>query len=174
MVTIEAPDSAIRSFHRPAVDSSEMLLPSVRVGGATTNRPANIRRQFASFATIGLLSTIAYLVLYSAFRAVLGRTVSNALALVITSVANTGANRRLTFGVRGRDRLGSDHAAGLVMFGLTLGLTTSSITLLDIVAPSAGRLGELAVLMGSNALATAVRFVLLRSWMGRFPEPDAG
>ena len=174
MVTIEAPDPAIRSFHRPAVDSSEMLLPSVRVGGATTNRPANIRRQFASFATIGLLSTIAYLVLYSAFRAVLGRTVSNALALVITSVANTGANRRLTFGVRGRDRLGSDHAAGLVMFGLTLGLTTASITFLDIAAPSAGRLGELAVLMGWNALATVVRFVLLRSWMGRFPEPDPG
>ena len=83
MVTIEAPDPAIRSFHRPAADSSEMLLPSVRVGGATTNRPANIRRQFASFATIGLLSTIAYLVLYSAFRAVLGRTVSNALALYL-------------------------------------------------------------------------------------------
>jgi hypothetical protein len=60
------------------------------------------------------------------------------------------------------------------MFGLTLGLTTASITLLDIVAPSAGRLGELVVLMGSNALATAVRFVLLRSWMGRFPEPNPG
>jgi len=60
------------------------------------------------------------------------------------------------------------------MFALTPGLTTASITLLDIAAPSAGRLGELAVLMGWNALATVVRFVLLRSWMGRFPEPDPG
>jgi putative flippase GtrA len=169
MVTSDAPDPAIRSFHRPAADSSGMLLPSVRVGGATTTGPANIRRQIASFATIGLLSTIAYLVLYAAFRAVLGRTVSNALVLVITSVANTGLNRRLTFGVRGRERLAYDHAAGLVTFAMTLGLTTAAITLLGVVVPSAGRLVELAVVLGSNAMATAVRFVLLRWWIGRPP-----
>jgi hypothetical protein len=95
---------ATRSIHRPAVDSPEILLPPARVGGATTiqsaTRSTDTRRQIASFATIGVLSTIAYVLLYAAFRAVLGRTVSNALALVITSVANTGANRRLTFGVR--------------------------------------------------------------------------
>jgi putative flippase GtrA len=169
MVSTVAPDPAASSFHRPAADSSETLLPSDRVGGATTIGPANIRRQIASFATIGLLSTIAYLVLYAAFRAVLGRTVSNALALVITSVANTGLNRRLTFGVRGRERLASDHAAGLITFSMTLGLTTAAITLLGVVAPSAGRLVELAVLLGSNALVTALRFLLLRSWIGRPP-----
>jgi putative flippase GtrA len=143
-----------------------MLLPSVRVGGATTKPSRNIRRQIANFATIGLLSTIAYLLLYVAFRGLLGRTVSNSLALVITSVANTGANRRVTFGVRGRDRLGYDHAAGLVAFAMALGLTTASITMLGVVAPSAGRLVELAVLMGSNTVATAIRFVVLRSWIG--------
>jgi putative flippase GtrA len=167
MVSTAAPDPATTSFHRPAADSSGTLLPPFRVGGATTIGPANIRRQIASFATIGLLSTIAYLVIYAAFRAALGRAVSNALALVITSVANTGANRRLTFGIRGRDRLAYDHAAGLVAFAMSLGLTTASITLLGILAPSAGRLLEVAVLLGSNALATAVRFVFLRSWMGR-------
>jgi putative flippase GtrA len=162
MVTTETPNPATRSFHRPAADSSETLLPSVRVGGATTNKPANVRRQIASFATIGLLSTIAYFILYAALRAVLGRTVSNALALVITSVANTGANRRLTFGVRGRDRLGHDHAAGLVAFATALGLTTASMVLLGVLAPTAGRIVEVVVLIGANALATAVRFALLR------------
>jgi hypothetical protein len=80
MVTSDAPDLAIRSFHRPAADSSGMLLPSDRAGGATTTGPASLRRQIASFATVGIVSTVAYLVLYAAFRAVLGRTVSNALA----------------------------------------------------------------------------------------------
>jgi putative flippase GtrA len=164
--------AASRSVHRPAVDSPENLLPSARVGGATTNRRADVRRQIASFATIGVLSTIAYLVLYSALRAVLGRTVSNALALVITSIANTGANRRLTFGVRGRQRLGYDHAAGLVAFATALGLTTVSMALLGIVAPSVGRLVEVVVLLASNALATTLRFVLLRSWIGTRPRPS--
>jgi putative flippase GtrA len=171
----EAPDliiAASRSSHRPAVDSPENLLPSARVGGATTNRRADVRRQIASFATIGVLSTVAYLVLYSALRAVLGQTVSNALALVITSIANTGANRRLTFGVRGRQPLWYDHAAGLVAFATALGLTTASMTLLGIVAPSAGRLVEVVVLLASNALATALRFVLLRSWIGTRPRPS--
>ena len=167
METTGPPYSATSSSHRPVADSSGTLLPPDRVGGATSYISHNVRRQFASFATIGLLSTIAYLVLYAALRAALGRTVSNALALVITSVANTGANRRLTFGVRGRDRLGYDHAAGLVAFATALALTTASITLLGIVAPSARRFVELAVLMGANLLATAIRFVLLRSWIGR-------
>jgi putative flippase GtrA len=166
MVSTAAPHPATTSFHRPAADSSGTLLPPFGVGGATTTGPASIRRQIASFATIGLLSTIAYLVIYAAFRAALGRAVSNALALVITSVANTGANRRLTFGIRGRDRLAYDHAAALLAFATALGLTTTSITLLGVLAPSAGRLVEVVVLLGSNALATAVRFVVLRSRIG--------
>jgi hypothetical protein len=40
------------------------------------------------------------------------------------------------------------------------------MTLLGVVAPSAGRLVEVAALLASNALATAIRFVLLRSWIG--------
>jgi putative flippase GtrA len=166
METTLPPYPATSSSHRPAADSSGTLLPPDWVGGATSSISRSARHQIASFVTIGLLSTIAYLVLYAALRATLGRTVSNALALVITSVANTGANRRLTFGVRGRDRLGYDHVAGLVAFAGALALTTTSITLLGIVAPGAGRLVEIGVLMGANLVATAVRFVLLRSWIG--------
>jgi hypothetical protein len=86
METTVPPDLATGSSHRLVADSFGTLLPPVRVGGATTNRPANIRRQFASFATIGLPSTIAYLVLYSGFRAVLGRTLSNALGALATAL----------------------------------------------------------------------------------------
>ena len=45
---------------------------------------------------------------------------ANALALAITAVGNTAANRRLTFGMRGRAGLVRQHALGAVVYVLTL------------------------------------------------------
>ena len=50
---------------------------------------------------IGVLSTIAYALLYLALVPLIGALGANAAALAITAVANTAANRRLTFGVKG-------------------------------------------------------------------------
>src|SRR4051794_37112617 len=46
---------------------------------------------------IGVLSTIAYALLYLGLARLLGALGANAAALAITAVANTAANRRLTF-----------------------------------------------------------------------------
>lgn len=119
-------------------------------------------RQLASFGAIGLVSTLGYIVLYSALRAVAIPTVANAIALLTTAVANTAANRRLTFAVRGRNGLTRDHAAGLVALGVALALTSVSLAALDVMAPQRGRVTELAVLVVANAAATMARFVLLR------------
>ena len=54
------------------------------------------------FMGVGVASTIAYALLYLALRGSLGAGGANAVALALTAVANTAANRRLTFGVRGR------------------------------------------------------------------------
>ena len=56
---------------------------------------------------------------------------------------------------------------GLIVFGIGLGLTTGALALLDALAPGAGRLVEVAVLVAANAAATAVRFVLFRAWIFR-------
>jgi hypothetical protein len=56
---------------------------------------------------------------------------ANLLALLITAVADTAANRRLTFGIRGTDRAGRHQAHGLVVFGIGLTLTSGSLALLD-------------------------------------------
>jgi putative flippase GtrA len=88
---------------------------------------------------------------------------ANALALLTTAVANTAANRRITFEVRGRDGLARDHAVGLAALGVALALTSVSLAALDVVAPHRGRLTELAVLVAANAAATLVRFALLRA-----------
>jgi len=127
-------------------------------------RPRPIAREIATFATIGAASTIAYLALYSLFRAAASPPIANALALVATAIGNTAANRRWTFDVRGSERLASDHAAGLAAFLVALALSSAGLVALQVVAPAAGRPVELAMLLSANVLATVARFMVLRSW----------
>ena len=56
----------------------------------------------ARFMGVGVLSTLAYAMLFLALRSPLGAAGANALALALTAIGNTAANRRLTFGIRGR------------------------------------------------------------------------
>ncbi len=131
-------------------------------------------RQIASFGAIGVASTVAYVALYAAARSVLPASAANALALVATAVANTAANRRLTFGVHGRDGLARDHTVGLVALAVALAITSASLVILTAIAPHHGRLTEVAVLVGANAAATLVRFSLLRLVLDRAHQaPDS-
>ena len=59
----------------------------------------------ARFMAVGVLSTLAYALLFLLLRGPLGADGANIAALAITGVGNTAANRRLTFGVRGRKGL---------------------------------------------------------------------
>jgi len=118
-----------------------------------------------------LASTLAYVALYAWLREAVAAGVANAAALLITAAGNTAANRWLTFGIRGNDGLLRHHAAGLLALGAALLITSASLLLLDAVAPSRGRLAEVAVLVAANAAATLVRFALLRSAIGRGPQP---
>ena len=126
--------------------------------------PAGLPRQLVRFAAVGVLCTIAYLVLFSLLRNGMGAQGANLVALAVTAVANTAANRRLTFGVRGRAGAGRHQAMGLFVFGLGLVLTSGALALLNVVT-TPGRLLELAVLVVANLAATVLRFVLLRGWV---------
>jgi putative flippase GtrA len=121
----------------------------------------------ASYAAIGVVCTAAYVGLYAALRNVSSAAVANVLALVITATANTAANCRLTFEVRGRDDLVRHQAAALLALAVALAVTSGSLGILDVVAPHRGRLTEIAVLVAANAAATLVRFLLLRLVIGR-------
>ncbi len=57
----------------------------------------------ARFLALGVRLDLAYALLFLLLRAPLGAAGANALALALTGVGNTQANRRLTFGVRGRE-----------------------------------------------------------------------
>lgn len=129
--------------------------------------PPSFNAQVLRFAAVGVASTAAYTLLYVALRTAMPAQAANALTLLLTAIANTAANRRFTFAVRGRDRAVRHQVQGLVVFGLALSLTSGSIAALHVLAPGAPRSAELAVLTAANLLATVLRFVLLRVWVFR-------
>ncbi len=140
---------------RTAVGRDEVTVPGV---------PRRLAGQALRFAAIGVLSTLAYLLLFVLLHASMGAQAANLLALLVTAVGNTAANRRFTFGVRG-DGATKHQLQGLVVFALGLALTSGSLWLLARFSAHPARLVELAVLVVANLAATALRFVLLREWV---------
>ena len=121
--------------------------------------------RLARFAAVGVASTVAYALLYLLLRGALSAGAANAVALAVTAVANTAANRRLTFGVRGREGLLRQHAMGALVYAITLGLTSGALGVLHALSPAPPRLVEAAALVAASFFATVTRFVGLRSWV---------
>jgi putative flippase GtrA len=132
---------------------------------------ARLVRQLVSFGLIGLGSTLAYAVLYLALRDAMPAQAANALSLLLTAVANTAANRRLTFGVRGAGGRLRVQSQGLVVFALGLAVTSGGLYLLRRYDPAASHAVELAALIAASVIATLLRFVLFRAWI--FPQRSA-
>jgi glycosyltransferase involved in cell wall biosynthesis len=119
----------------------------------------------ARFMAIGVASTLAHALLFLALRGMLGAAGANAVALALTAVGNTAANRRFTFRVRGRAGLLRHHVRGALVFLLTLALTNSALLVLhglDATPPGAV---ELAVLVAVNLTATVTRYIAMRTWV---------
>ena len=129
--------------------------------------PSGLPAQLVRFGVVGVVSTVANVALFLALRGVLGPIAANVVALLLCAVLNTAANRRFTFGVRGRDRLAVHQFQGLIVFGLGLALTTGALALLGVLAPGAPLAAEAAVIVAANLVATVLRFVLFRSWVFR-------
>jgi glycosyltransferase involved in cell wall biosynthesis len=126
------------------------------------------QRRLARFMTIGVGSTIAYALLFVALAGTLGSRGSNIVALTLTAVANTAANRRFTFGVRGRRRVIRDHLGGLLVYVIALALTDSSLVLLHRLDARPPRLLEVTALVLASLCATAARYVGMSTWL--FPS----
>ena len=149
---IDDPDSRV-SIMRTAVDD---LRGVARLMADTP---------IARFIGVGVLSTITYVLLFLLLRGPLGAAGANALTLALTAVGNTAANRRLTFGIRGRAGLARHHVRGALVFVLTLALTNGALLVLHGVDPTPARPVELAVLVVAGLAATITRYVALRTWV---------
>jgi putative flippase GtrA len=154
-----------RVARRTLSGATRVPLPPRGRPARNPQQPPGTRRQLGSFAVIGAASTAAYLVLYLLLRQLAPAAGANAVALFATAIANTAANRRFTFGVSGsRDAL-RHQVEGGVAFLIGLALSTAALAVVGAVVPGASRLVELAALIGANALATVVRFLLMRWWV---------
>jgi putative flippase GtrA len=148
------PDSRVDVRATAAAD----LRGIVRMGG---------RQRLATFAAIGVASTAAYVLMYLALRQVLGAQAANAISLLITAVANTAFNRRLTFGIAGRRHVLRHQLRGLIAFAAGLALTSGALAWLHAVDRGSGRASEVFVLLTAGLAATLLRFGLYRSWVFR-------
>jgi putative flippase GtrA len=149
---IDDPDSRVKIVRTAAED----LLGVARLLGASP---------VVRFLGIGAASTVAYALLFLLLTRPLGSVGANALALAITAIGNTAANRRLTFGVRGRAHLVRHHLRGAMVFVLTLALTNGALAVLHDVDRHPARWVELAVLVAAGLIATVTRYVALKTWV---------
>src|SRR2546421_5764785 len=95
-------------FARGSIKVPQLRVPSLAAprGGGRHAASGDLPLQVARFTVIGVASTIAYVLLYVMLRGLMSAQAANMLSLLATAVANTAANRRLTFRISGRS-----HAA---------------------------------------------------------------
>jgi putative flippase GtrA len=156
---VEDRDSRVRIMRTAISDLSGVL--RLRRAGVRPSTPGVVT-QFVIFCLIGIISTAAYVALFNVLRPSAGAQAANLVSLGVTAVANTAANRRFTFGVRGGKGLLRAQVMGLVSFVLAAALTAGSLTVLHAVVRSTAALFDSAVLVVGSLAATTMRFVLLR------------
>jgi glycosyltransferase involved in cell wall biosynthesis/putative flippase GtrA len=118
-------------------------------------------RQIVSFAKVGVVSTVVSLVLFLMLRGATGPVVANLIAVGATALGNTWANRRYTFGYRGRSRRSRHYFGGVVISIAGLGVSSLALASVD------GSVAQVMVLLASWAAVTVARFGLLRNWVFR-------
>ena len=132
-------------------------------GAPRAPAPGSLADQLARFVSIGVVSTVVFGLLLAAMVGPLGWVAATVVALAVCSLANTTANRQLTFAVRGSDRRGRQLRDGLVLATLPLATTLTAVA-------ATGRLSDPArvvVVTAAGGLSALFRFVLLRRWVFR-------
>ena len=157
----------LRGIARLSRDLARGRLPLKAV--ARPDASGSLATQLLRFGGVGVASTIAYIVLFLVLGTTMSATSANAIALLVTAIANTAVNRSFTFGVRGRAARMRHQLQGLAVFLVGLLLSTAALAMVHSVAPNAGRLVEVGSLVIANLAATLVRFLLFRSWIFRRP-----
>jgi putative flippase GtrA len=129
----------------------EGLLPE------TGDRPGVPDVRVSAFAGVGILSTVAYMVLFLLLRPI-GVLAANAIALAVTAVLNALGHRFVSFAgrpVRGNTTL----SAGLFVAGLAV--STAALAVVGLVSDSV--LAELLAIALAGSVVSTIRFVALRA-----------
>ena len=155
----------LRGFASGSIPVNAIAAQLAPSRSAAASAPNSLFRQVVRFGAIGVASTVAYLLLFMLLHGMIGAQAANLVALLLTAIANTAANRRFTFGVAGATRVARHHVEGLIVFAVALAITSGALAGLHAFVDQPHRLLEVTVLVLANLIATAVRFVLLRGWV---------
>ena len=166
------PNSSVDILRTALDDLRGMWRMARRHGGPSIpRRPAQATSdELLSFAGVGVLSTLSYLLLFGATWSVLGPWLANAAALAFCTLVNTALHRSLAHrsptdrtGIAGRPSFVTVVA---VLYGVSLLATTGAIALADVVAgPSLP--GDAVAVTLACCGAALLRFWLLRGWAFR-------
>ena len=126
--------------------------------------------QLVRFGSIGVVSTIVFALLFALLAGPLGPLGADVVALGVCALANTAANRRVTFALRGPTDRARHYGAGLALAGLPLLLTLAVLAVLGWIGVTS-IVALLAVTTVVNGVASLGRFILLRRWMAPPPAP---
>jgi len=133
--------------------------------------------QLLSFAGVGILSTLSYLLLFAAAWSAFGPWLANAVALLFCTLVNTALHRSLAHrspadkvGVTG---LPSFVTVIAVLYGVSLLATTGAVAVANLLAgPSL--VGDAFAASLACCVAALLRFSLLRGWAFRPSPPSPG
>jgi glycosyltransferase involved in cell wall biosynthesis len=156
-------------IHEVPVDWVEDPDSRVNIGSTVVGDFEGVARlaaqsRFLRFFAIGVTSTLAYALLFLVLHSWMPAQAANALSLALTAVANTAANRRITFGVRGREQLLRQHVLGALVFLVTLAITSGALAALHASTARPSHLLEVMVLVIASLIATISRYAGYR-WL---------
>ena len=119
------------------------------------------------FGVVGVASTVLHLGLFAVLTAgaVFGAQTANIGALLLATLANTWANRRWTFGIRGSEGVARHHAQALLVLGGTWAITAGALGLVHDLWPTTPVAVQTLVIGVATIAATVVKFVTMRSWI---------
>jgi putative flippase GtrA len=149
----------------PAVAVADSA-PSTGDAASSGSDGAVFADELLRFAGVGLVSTLAYVLVFALLEPWIGAYAANAVAIVGCGLGNTAAHRGMAGAVRhGLDRLHRVVVATSLL-GVSLAFTTSALLLtrslgLDALVP------ELVAVTAANLVAAGFRFAILRTWVFR-------
>jgi putative flippase GtrA len=140
----------------------EAFMP--QAGAPAEQARDRLSSQLVRFASIGLVSTAVFGLLFALLRGPLGAPGAVVVAMTACTAANTTANRRLTFALRGRAGAYRHLLVGaaLSLVPLVLALAALGVLSLAGITSFGPQLLAVTVASGTGAL---LRFVALRSWV---------
>jgi putative flippase GtrA len=121
--------------------------------------PDDMGRRLVVFGLIGVASTVVSAVVFVAARGPLGSVAANLVAVTSTVAVNAWANRRFSFGRRGRLGRSTDYLRAAAIY--LVGLVVSTAVLVGVESAGGGGAVELLALLGAWAVTTVARFTVL-------------